>query len=207
MLKLAILFGLVLLATAMPRKRDELEHIQGEHAHVGHALHPWMPFPHFDGIALFPYPGKPHLTLLPGSAFVEVNPHGECHRIQLTDEAGGACPVNQTVCDIIAATPCPPSVANVTCFAAPKPGQNATAGQPTNVPEGEFGNGYPLGGPLCHVQALGRRFQPSAYTAIFTLTPKIATCVFQVAPAPTVYPEPTVEPVLPVDPPCPFIEQ
>jgi len=165
----------------------------------GDFIVPYVPFPHFDDFALFEVDGN---TLLPGSAFVQVSATGECNRVQLSDELGGRCPLNQTICDIIASTPCEPAVANATCFSPPRPGQAVDPALPTNIPEAEFGNGYPYGGPLCHVEANGIKVQPSAYTSLNFLTPSIQVCVFQVAPAPTT----TAEPVLAVDPPCPFIE-
>jgi len=221
--QVVILLALAMVVLAAPAPDDH--HHKHKHHHHKHDKHhhkhdkhhskpsqpkvvyggeilPWVPFPHFDGIAMYEF--VEGLTLLPGSAFVTVRADGSCDRVQLGDEQGGFCPLNQTVCDQIASTPCAAAVANVTCFEAPKAGQTPAPGQPTDVPEAEFGNGYPLGGPLCHVEAFGLKIQPSSYTALFSLSPKVQTCVFQVAPPPTRLPGALL---LPADPPCRFVEQ
>merc|ERR1712168_382761 len=197
-----------------PHDHKHHDHKHHDHTHHGgHAITPFIPFPHFDELALYRFY---RLTLLPGSAFTVLD-HGHCYRASFTDEMGGVCPMNQTICDEIYANVCPPEVANVTCVNPQRPANmNETNNQGYPQPEGELGNGYPYGGPLCHVKAMGMRFQPSTYSAIFSLRPRLQTCFFSVAPPPAppqpTGPAATGEPVEPThaplaqDPPCPFLQ-
>jgi len=215
----AVFLCLVVVALAAPSKGKPHDHKPHDHKLpggppkapepkvFGRAITPFIPFPHFEELALYQFN---RFTLLPGSAFTVLD-HGHCLRASFTDEMGGVCPMNQTICDEIAANVCPPEVANVTCVNPHRPANmNETNNQGHPQPEGELGNGYPYGGPLCHVKAMGMRFQPSTYSAIFSLRPSLQTCFFSVAPPPVV-PQPTAGPAptqapLAVDPPCPFLE-